>query len=210
MNFKLYSDSTYTFTIHEQSPNYEKTEKFDGFCRLTNDTIYFTPFQFKPVNSQKAVLKNNFIEFVEAKFPLKLKIRKPIMPSVSDSLASKSYALFMYDSKHYNYFPQSVKPYDLTQQELAEVDRQLRNYFERNKAKLEKPIDSYCKQVTAVLNVSQEKEVYIACHCKGRDTNKDFEYEMMIHFRDGGSCHLGVKVNLTKHTYSEVFVNGDA
>lgn len=57
MSFKLYSDSTYIFIIHEQSPNYEKTEKFDGFCQLANDTIYFTPFQFKPANSQRQSLK---------------------------------------------------------------------------------------------------------------------------------------------------------
>lgn len=209
MSFKLYSDSTYIFIIHEQSPNYEKTEKFDGFCQLKDDTIYFTPFPFKPVNSAKAVLKNNFIEFVEAEFPLRLKVRKPAMPSVTDFLASKSYAVFTYDSKHYNYFSQSAKPYDLTRQELGEVDKLLEKYFKANKAKLEHSINDYCKQVTAVLNSSHEKEVYIACFCKDEHTNKEFEYSMM-RFHDGGSCVLGLKVNLTKHDYTEIFVNGEA
>ena len=44
VKFELFSDSTYNFTSIVKSPNYEKTEKFNGFCEVKNDTLYIVNF----------------------------------------------------------------------------------------------------------------------------------------------------------------------
>ena len=59
IKLKIYADSSYTCIRYETSPNYEKTEKFDGFFNIKNDTINFFPSDFKLNYSTKAIIKNN-------------------------------------------------------------------------------------------------------------------------------------------------------
>jgi len=149
INLKIYSDSSYTCVRYETSPNYEKTEKFDGFFKIINDTINFFPSDFKPNYSTKAVIKNNFVELIDGEFPLKIEIKRNMLKSKNSLKFDKikDYAIFTFDEKfhsniYYGYKPKTIKAYDLKQNELEELDIILKKCFVENNTKL-KVINNY-------------------------------------------------------------------
>jgi hypothetical protein len=79
LKFQFFSDSSYVFIDTEKDTNHDKTEKFNDFCYLENDTIYFSRTRFRYNGSEKAVIKNNFIEFIGGDFPLKIEIEKNLL-----------------------------------------------------------------------------------------------------------------------------------
>ena len=213
INLKIYSDSTYTCLRYETRPNYEKTEKFNGFLKIVNDTIFFFPFDFKPNHSTKAVIKNNFVEFVDGEFPLKIEIKRSKLNSKNSLKFDKikDYAIFSFDEKHhsniyYGYKPKSIKAYDLKQNELEEIDKILKKCFLENKTKLRKESD-YIKQCIAIKNSKNEIEVWISCYCKKEKNKNRYKYSL-IEMSDGGNCNINLKINLTKHNYSELNISG--
>ncbi len=215
INLKIYSDSTYTCVRYETSPNYEKTEKFNGFLKIVKDTINFFPFDFKPNNSTKAVIKNNFVEFVDGEFPLKIEIKRNKLKSKNSLKFDKikDYAIFSFDEKYhsniyYGYKPKSIKAYDLKQNELEELDKILKKCFAENNSKL-KDINNYVKQCIVVINQKQEIEVWVSCHCKNKYEKDNYKYSI-IRMHDSGNCNINLKVNLTKHNYSELNISGNA
>ncbi|TDW47318.1 hypothetical protein EV144_105339 [Flavobacterium sp. 270] len=210
MKFESYSDSTYILTITNKRYN-NKTEKFKGSCYLKNDTIYFKPVKFNFNESEKAVIKNNFIEFVDGKFPLKIEIQKNLFQSKSklDLKKYSDYTFFTFDPKFYgiyfNYKPNSIKQYDLNQNELVEVDRILRKCFSENNSRL-RSVNKYVKQCIVIINDKQEKEIWISCYCKD-DFSNEYKYSL-IDMSDGGNCNVHVTINLTKHNYSNFTTGG--
>ncbi|MCR4031112.1 hypothetical protein [Flavobacterium panacis] len=214
LKFQFFSDSSYTFTIIKKEDDYEKLEIFKGSCFVKNDTIYFKPFEFKfDRSSEKAVIKNNFIEF--DKSALKIEIKKNLFKTKNelDFTKFKDYAIFsfnqeMHSSVYYGYEPNTIKPYDLTQKELVETDLILKKCFSENKSKLEK-FDQYIKQCIVVINKKQEKEVWISCYCNDFYFKDTFKYDL-IRMNDGGNCNINLKINLTKHNYSDLNISGSA
>lgn len=63
----------------------------------------------------------------------------------------------------------------------------------------------YYRQYVAVTNKEGEIEVWINCLCDV--SNSDWKDEVMIVF-DGGKCYFSLKINLTKHEYYALMVNG--
>jgi hypothetical protein len=213
MRMRFFSDSSYTFTVLEESPNYEKTEKFTGFYFIDNDTIRFSPFEFKYANIDKAIIKNNFIEFINS--PLRIEIQKNDLNSKSELNFRnyQNYAVFtfnprIYSSAYYNYDPTSVNLYNLKQNDLEELDSILKNCFSKNSAKL-RTFDNYVFQCIPVVNSNQEIEVWVWGYCKGIHQNKEYKYSI-IRMNDGGNCNISLKVNLTKNNYSELNIAGEA
>jgi len=209
--FQFFSDSSYVFTIEEKDLNHQKFEKFDDFCYAKNDTIYFSHTRFRYNGSKKAVIKNNFIEFIDGDFPLKIEIKKNLFQTKSNLNLKKysDYSFFSFEQKfHERYFEKSkrLKPSDLNEKELIELDEILKKCFLENSAKLKK-IDQYLKQCIVVLNEKQEKEIRINCYCKDYDLNKTFQYDL-IDMSDGGNCNISLKINLTKHNYSDLNISG--
>ena len=51
VKLSIYSDSTYDFTIIDESSNHQKIEKFNGICFIKKDTIYFSPLEFEYTDS---------------------------------------------------------------------------------------------------------------------------------------------------------------
>lgn len=205
VKFELFSDSTYNFTSIVKSPNYEKTEKFNGFCKIKNDTLYFNPFEFEYTNSEKAVIKNNFIEFISDKNSFRIEIKKNSLKTKSklDLAKFNDYAIFTYkpDSKNSVY-----KPYDINQNELEEIDEILGKCFAENKTII-KNKNEYIKQCRVVINENNEKEVWINCYCKNKFDKSGFKYEL-IQMKDGGKCNISIKINLTKKEYSKLNIAG--
>lgn len=214
MNFEFYSDSTYTFINIKNQLNNNKKEKFEGSCFFKNDTLYFKTAKFSFNESEKAVIKNNFIEFIGGKFPLKIEITKNLFQTKKqlDLKKYNDYTFFTFDPNFYgiyfNYKSNIIKPYDLNQKELIEADQILKKCFSKNALQLRK-IDQYVKQCIVIINDKQEKEVWISCFCKEPYTEKEYKYSLII-MNDGGNCNISVKINLTKHNYSKLYIAGEA
>lgn len=214
IKFIIYSDNSYTCIKYETSPNHEKIEKFNGFFKIKKDTINFFPSDFELNYSTKAIIKNNFVEFVDGEYPLKIEIKKnKLMSKKSLNFDKvKDFAIFTYNEKYtYSYFyfgykPNFVKPYDIKQNELEELNEILEKCFLENKAKL-KNINNYNKQCIVVKNSKQEIEVWIACYCKDNFDKNHYKYSL-INMSDGGNCNVNLKINLTKHNYSKLNISG--
>lgn len=213
LKFQFFSDSSYVFTIMEKTPNHEKTEKFSDFCYSKNDTIYFSQTRFRFNGSNKAVIKNNFIEFINGDFPLKIEIKKNLLQTKNNLDLKKysDYAFFSFEPKfHERYFRKSniLKAGDLNQKELIEIDQIVKKCFFENNLKLKKA-DEYIKQCIVVINEKHEKEIYTYCYCKDFDKEKTFKYDL-IDMSDGGNCNISLKINLMKHNYSDLNIAGRA
>jgi len=204
-DFKYYSDSTYTFYLKSIEFDYEKVEKFRGSCHLKNDTLYFTPFEFKPTKSEKAILKNNFIEFIGKYSSYRLEIKKN-----NTKIKSKLNFKKIRDFAVFTYYPESeksnYKPYDLNQSELEKANKILEKCFEENKSKLRNSTE-YVKQCVAVKNANNEIEVWISCYCKNSFNKNGYKF-YQIEMNDGGNCNILIKINITKETISELAIAG--
>lgn len=214
IRFQFFSDSSYTFTIIEKDDNHDKIEKFNDFCYSKNDTIYFSRTSFRYNRSEKAVIKNNFIEFVGGNFPLKIEIQKNLLQTKNKLNLEKynNYAFFSFEEEfHKKYFsekPNTLKPSDLNQMELAEMDQILKKCFSNNASKVRK-FDKYVNQCIVIINQKGEKEVLINSYCQDPYDKKAFKYSL-IQMNDGGNCNISLKINLTKHNYSDLNISGSA
>lgn len=208
---ELYKDSSYIFTIRQISSHYEKIEKYNGKYLIDKDTIQFLEYGFQYLDCKNAVLKNNFIEFLNGKMPLKLKLKmaKVNLNSSSDLLNNPKFAFFTYSPNYYNYFSEKVKSYDLKKVDLKTVDEILDKCIEENPTRLTRQLSKYNKQCIAVKNSKNEIEVLVFCRCNGNFDKQEFKYQIN-QVNDGGDCYFGVKLNLTKKSYAELNINGRA
>jgi hypothetical protein len=215
MTLNLYSDSTYSFVVKLQRPNYEKIEKFNGRYIQSNDTVDFYPFRFDYNRSTKAIIKNNFVEFIDGESPLKIEIKKNKLglKGELDFENFMDYAIFTFNPKFYNprYFgdvPSKVKAYDLKQGDLVQIDRLLKKCFHENANELN-DFNNYIKQCIPIINSNGEREVWISCFCKNYSLNTRYKTSIII-MNDGGNCNISLKINLNKNEYSELNIAGEA
>lgn len=139
--------------------------------------------------------------------------------------SDSNYAIF----KNENHFrlPDNVKSADLSQDELLVVDSLLLiaiNGYNKELAgtieewKLKKPninenyfilhYSLYNYQLVPVINVSDEKIVWINALCK--DSGLEGWKKDVFIIMDGGNCFFNLKLNLTKEEIFEFMVNGVA
>lgn len=214
LKFQFFSDSSYVFTDIEKDNNHDKIEKFNDFCYSKNDTIYFSRTRFRYNGSEKAVIKNNFIEFIGGDFPLKIEIKKNLLHTKNRLNLEKynNYAFFSFEEEfHKRYFnskPNTLKASDLNQQELVELDQILKKCFSDNASKLRK-FDKYVNQCIIIINEKLEKEILIKSYCKDSYDKNGFKYSLIM-MDDGGNCNISVKINLTNHNYSDLSISGSA
>ncbi len=74
-------------------------------------------------------------------------------------------------------------------------------------------LKNYYRQYVAVINENNEKEVWISCFCKDFFTYSEDPQRWrteIIQIDDGGNCVFNLKINITKRTYYDFYVNGDA
>lgn len=116
-----------------------------------------------------------------------------------------------------------AKPATLSADEIREVENilheaiedynrepyLLRAHPEYNLDKSRFVIDpsSYKRQFVPVLNAKGEKEVWVNCFCE--DNFDDWRKEV-VQVEDGGKCFFNVKINLSKKTWYDLRVNGEA
>ncbi|MBE8971220.1 hypothetical protein IQ277_35015 [Nostocales cyanobacterium LEGE 12452] len=181
-----------------------------GKFYLKKDTLIF-PRPFFPIYGRKAVIKHGFLEFLDSTEPFKLQIlRQEFVEGQNvDSLQVRDISIFTYTSKFYqSIFPNAIH-YDLSNEELIEVNKLVGLCILENKDELSKQLESYDMQFVAVINQQKEKEVWVNCACKDEYSPNDYKYGL-IDADDGGDCYFRVKVNLTKHIYHSLSVNGRA
>lgn len=208
----IYSDSSYFCESIISHVNYEKQEKFKGHLQLKNDTIEFFS-RFKLTNSNKAVIKNNFIEFVDGDSDFKIEIKNSLLNIKSKLNLERfqDYAFFSFNEEfhssiYFGYKPETIKPYDLEQNELVNVDEILNKCFSENKEKLRKK-ENYINQCIAVINEKGEKEIWMSCFCKEKNEKNRFKYYLKM-MSGGGNCNVNLKINLTQNNYSDLNIAG--
>ena len=67
-------------------------------------------------------------------------------------------------------------------------------------------LSRYRRQFIAVINPKGEKEVWVNCFCSSGPNWRKVE----VVVDDGGNCYFNVKINLTKASWYEMMVNGEA
>jgi hypothetical protein len=66
----------------------------------------------------------------------------------------------------------------------------------------------YYRQYIVVKNLKGEKEVWVNCFCTVQ--NMDYWKKQVVFVDDGGNCFFNVRINLTKRTFTDFIVNGEA
>jgi len=98
---------------------------------------------------------------------------------------------------------------NLNQKEISDVERILEHSVENYNSFKKEYIDLnlYKRQYIAVKNKQGETEVWVNCFCKiaGEKWKTEIEY-----IDDGGNCYFNLKINLTKSSYYDFIVNGEA
>jgi len=209
--FRMYSDSTYTLDVHEyQEYRHEKKEVFRGRYLLKGDSIVFFPFSFnyRDLNAQTAIIKNNYLEFVGGERPFKLKVVTNDIRGYKgvDTVRYRDYSFFTYDSAYYHQFSEDMTPYDLTNEDLQKIEGILASCVKD--ARLHLALSEYFKQCIAVKNKNNERVVWINFLCNPR--NIEMLKYFVIYTNDGGDCFFNVKINLDKETCYDLWVNGSA
>lgn len=192
--FIIFSDSSYIFNDYLKEANHIKEESFEGKLKIKNDTINFFPFELNYNETENAVLKNGFIEFVDGEEPYRMKIEKTSLRvnNLIDFKNFKDYAVFTDYKKFEN--DNTNKSFDLTTNELMKIETILKNEFQKNK-RLKKYSD-YLKQVTSLKNEKDEDIIGIHCYCKDDDLQESFQF-YKIGMMDGGNCNVYIRLNLT-------------
>jgi hypothetical protein len=68
-------------------------------------------------------------------------------------------------------------------------------------------LKNYRRQYIVVTNTKGEKEVWVNCFCN--ISNKTWRTRILI-VMDGGNCYFNLKINLTKQSFYDLMVNGEA
>jgi len=97
------------------------------------------------------------------------------------------------------YNPKQLKRFEKLDKEYPE------NKYSKNHFIID--LKRYNRQFIPVYNKKGEKEVWIHCFCmiSGNSWKKD-----VVWVKDGGNCYFSLKINLTKKTYYDFGVNGEA
>lgn len=192
--FKIFSDSTYLLKITVNGNSYDKVENFKGHLKIKNDSIEFFPFRLEFGRSEKACLKNGFIEFLNDGMIFRMKINstKLKVKNLINFSKFQNYAVFNYEKEKENDKNANL---DLNETDIYEIEDLLKAEF-KNKNNIY-PYDKYLKQIVAYKNVNGEKYVNVKCFCQSRDKLENFK-KHIIEMLDGGKCNIYIVLNLSK------------
>lgn len=112
IEFRLLSDSNYIFYYQKNELAGAKTEMANGRYYIKSDTIVFFPNRFEYINCDKAIIREGFVEFLNGKRPMRLKITRTTLPLIEriDTARFKDYVFFSFNPKHYSCFSDNVEP----------------------------------------------------------------------------------------------------
>jgi hypothetical protein len=209
--FHMYADSTYKFTIHEyQEYQHEKNEVFRGRSFMDGDSIIFYPFHFEYLRSDRAIVKNGYLEFLDSDYPFKMKVISSRFNQKLniDTTRFKDYAIFTYDSTFHKMFEGECSQYDLKTSDLIKLDSIINSCIKENQESIKRPISEYVKQCVAVKDSDNNIIVWVNLLCGKESWGNAFHD--IIEVKDGGDCFFNLKINLNTLQYFDLFVNGYA
>jgi hypothetical protein len=202
---RLRTDSIFilNFTKKEWGSN-EVSEISSGRYFIHFDTINFDPIQIPYINSDKAIIREGFVEFLNGKRPMRLKITRTTLPLIEriDTARFKDYVFFSFNPKHYDCFSDNVKPVFLDNTEVTTLDSLLTAGLRNSKSRALKASE-YFKQCVAVIDSNGNKIVWINLNCADMDYKFGIDY---VH--DGGECFANVKIDLARKKFYDLWVNG--
>lgn len=206
--FKIYSDSTFQFIETIKEDNHEKVEQWNGQVKIERDTVKFFPFKLYYNQSETAVLKNGFIEFIDGENPDRMKVEKTSleMSKKIDFSRLIDIAVFtFYKNSHNQEFEKNLTNYDLNTKELNKINTIFETEFKKNN-KL-KDYKEYLKQFVAVKNNNNEILIQAHFFCKEAYLKEIFEY-YEISMKDGRNCNVYLEYNLTKEKINFINIAG--
>jgi len=119
---------------------------------------------------------------------------------------------------------ENCKPAQLTNDDIALIERLLTDCINEYNSRTEKSLKKYNRfheekyllidlkqhkrQYVVVTNSSGEKEVWINCFCDAWGFNNSGWRKYPIDVDDGGNCYFNLKINLTTGKYYDLMVNG--
>lgn len=192
--FTIFSDSSYIFKEIIKETNHSREESFEGFLKIKNDTLKFSPFEFDYNEAETAVLKNGFVEFIDGEVPERMKIEKTSLKvnNPIDFKNFKDYAVFTDYAKFEH--DHIYKNFDLTTNDIKQIDHILKIEFKKNKNL--RTYSDYLKQISSIKNEKNENIIFIHCYCKNTNLLDSFQfYKSEMH--DGGNCNVYIQLNLT-------------
>ena len=205
--FQIKTDSSYIF-LRESDLDHDNSSIISkGKVLIKNDTIFFKNHQFTINQAKKAVLKNNLIIFFNAENPYRLPISKTklIVKNYYDLHQFKNYSTFTSDEFLLRYhYKKDFSNYELQNNDMIQLDRILKKMLQENNDKL-RTFEDYIIQCCAIKNDKEEIEVFINLYCNEEMINSKFKIST-IRMKDGGSCNVSLKINLTKNTYSDLMI----
>jgi hypothetical protein len=143
-------------------------------------------------------------------------------------LAESDYVILPFNSNWHWVF-KNVKPTELTQSELIEIEEILKiaiiennkdqkiGLIEHNKkypkyqwteTGYELKLDRFKRQYVPIINDKGQKEVWINFFCDGFGAD-NWKTEI-VQVEDGGNCYFNIKINLETKEYYELGINGNA
>ena len=145
-----------------------------------------------------------------------------------EKVTESNFTILQFDQNWYWIF-KNVKPTELTQAEIDEIEQILKNVIAENNQNQKENLKNhneeypkyqltetgfeldlnrgYYRQYVPVINENGEKEVWINFFCSIMKDNWKTDLLMV---RDGGNCFFNIKVNLTKKESSDLRINGSA
>lgn len=209
ITFQIKQDSSYVF-IKESDLDHDNSSIIsNGKVRIQNDTIYFRYHQFPINQAKKAILKNNLIIFLNAENPYRLPISKTklIVKNYYNLHQFKNYSTFTSDEFLLKYhYKRDFFNHELQNNDMIQLDSILKKMLQENNDNL-RVFEDYIIQCCAIKNDKDEIEVFINLYCNEEMINSRFKIST-IRMKDGGSCNVSLKINLTKNTYSDLAIAG--
>ncbi|MGY5353441.1 hypothetical protein [Wenyingzhuangia sp. IMCC45467] len=144
------------------------------------------------------------------------------------NLTESDFVILSFKTDWYYIF-KNVKPTELTQSELIEIEKVLKTVivdnnnqqkirliehnkkfpkYQQTETGYELKLDGYKRQYVPIINEKGEKKVWINFFCDnfGADNWKTEIVEVL----DGGNCYYSIKINLKTKQYYDLRINGSA
>lgn len=99
-------------------------------------------------------------------------------------------------------------PTNLVQDDFSVIEKLLKQCIKDHNSGNHMPLqdlDHYKCQYVPILNKDNQKEVWVNCFCQTMDI--DWKSKV-VYVMDGGTCYFNVRINLTKGSYFNLYVNG--
>lgn len=113
-------------------------------------------------------------------------------------------------SNEYQWLPKNCKNYNLETSDKQIVsqllEKAIKDYNLKNEKKIIE-IKDYKRQYIAYIDINGEKEIWINFFCDELSYNWK---KKIVQVKDGGKCYFNLKINITKKTFRNLFVNGES